>query len=809
MKKIDACKLRRKGGFTLVELIVVLVLLSVLSAVAVPTYLGYVDDNKAKQCETHRKTLASRLEEMSAMGSNIELTDEMINSDENGCPAGGTYTLSGTADGSTINSKTITCDKHGSTTAMLKNNSQVTAKSSTETEKKAEKEPEKTETNPPVKPTPVLSISITPNPVAMEKEQTQSLTANVVSKEHCEISSYEWRSDKDSIVSVSGSGQTATITAVNEGTCTIFCKAKATASAEAGGQSFDSTEASVQVTVNPAPSLSISLVEGQASAYTLGVGATQELDVIPNEIRCKNTSYSWSVTGGGGTAHIEGSNENAAVTIKADQAGECTLTCQATAISDVDNSTVISSSNEVTVNIKVASLSITVDTSSVSDEVEIGSPISLEALPTPRNCTVSKYNWWLEDGGKGVLNITEGGTAQTVVINAQTDGSCKVYCQAFAKPDGSEQEISSNTVEIPVSVKKEEKETGNLLKDAPNPILINACTNGNGVVGKVAGIYDRLRALENIKGGLWASSDTSVADFLCHTLNDQPWNLHMNVYRAGTFELTYTVDGQSETINAKVVYPHTDFQIKGYNGLTGENAARVGDTVILTAKINGDNSTDGPLNWVNDTPALIDISDISKEEKNTFVVKAKTLAAGTVTLHVSLLNEFTGEISVEDISFDVTDTPRSARQVEVGGGAKFDLSEWNVLCDAIKEGKVNELPLANLYYYTQGEANNIPIEDGSVIVYMRVKDKSLSWDGCNDDMTFKEYLDLNPDSFIPVKMNQYYIASFGNMTVPVGNVIKNSDGSRYFVCIKAFAGNPSNFTEEQLSEYFVEIPIAA
>ena len=69
MKRIDTYREKRRGGFTLVELIVVLVILSILASVAVPTYLGYVDDNKAKQCEIHRKALASRLEEMSVLVS--------------------------------------------------------------------------------------------------------------------------------------------------------------------------------------------------------------------------------------------------------------------------------------------------------------------------------------------------------------------------------------------------------------------------------------------------------------------------------------------------------------------------------------------------------------------------------------------------------------------------------------------------------------------------------------------------------------------------------------------------------------------
>lgn len=653
MKKIDACKLRRKGGFTLVELIVVLVLLAMLSAVAVPTYLGYVDDNKAKQCETHRKALASRLEEMSAMGSTASLTEEVLNSDENGCPAGGNYTLTPSADGE-INSMTIECSEHGSTTVLLKNNSQVTAKSNTETEKKVEKEPE--QTDPPVKPTPVLSISITPNPVAMEKEQTQNLTANVVSKEHCEISSYEWRSDNSNIVSVSGSGQTATITAVNEGTCTIFCKAIATASAEAGGQSFGSMEASVQVTVNPVPSLSISLAGGLASTYSLGVESTQWLNVIPTEVRCKNTSYSWSLTGGN-AVHIEGGNKNAAVTIKADQAGECILTCQATAISEVDNSTVISSSNEVVVNIKVASLSISVDPSSVSDEVEIGSPISLTALPTQKNCTVSRYNWWLENGGKGVLNITEGWNAQTVSINAQTNGSCKVYCQAFAKPDGSEQEISSNTVEIPVQVKEEETEPPVFAGEYD--ILVSGATSGGGDT-----IYTNL---SNAKpegwmnslpsGGVW-KADTEGAS--CPYNND--YAKIVDDSKALCYDFIYTVNGKQYKIKAQVVYPvlgdnlheHRGFWTKGSaTGSDDGNDLKLDTSQQLWLSYYPAYTTDrDTIRWYNQSEDIITFEDIWSVSGNS-IITVKAINPGTANVKVTIQNQYYNKEYSKTLSFTV------------------------------------------------------------------------------------------------------------------------------------------------------------
>lgn len=252
MKKIDACKLRRKGGFTLVELIVVLVMLAVLSAVAVPTYLGFVDDNKARQCETHRKALASRLEEMSAMGSTASLTEEVLNSDENGCPAGGRYELDDSPEGSDINSMTITCDKHGSTTVMLKNNSQVTAKSNTETEKKGG-EPETGKTEPPEPETsipkePKFSIIVHREKENMEVGETQILETSVEVQSDCTpTDNYTWDIPENFEIIGEQNGASIKIKAVSEGLlCAISCSSSAMV---ADGDPI-SASANTQVTVN-------------------------------------------------------------------------------------------------------------------------------------------------------------------------------------------------------------------------------------------------------------------------------------------------------------------------------------------------------------------------------------------------------------------------------------------------------------------------------------------------------------------------------------------------------------------------------
>ena len=61
MKKEKKWMNTRSFGFTLVELIVVLVILSILSAVAVPSVLGFIDDSKAKECRTQVEALTAEI----------------------------------------------------------------------------------------------------------------------------------------------------------------------------------------------------------------------------------------------------------------------------------------------------------------------------------------------------------------------------------------------------------------------------------------------------------------------------------------------------------------------------------------------------------------------------------------------------------------------------------------------------------------------------------------------------------------------------------------------------------------------------
>lgn len=79
MKKV----LKNKKGFTLVELMVVVAILGVLVAVAVPAYNGVTDSANKKVCATNIRTIESAI--LQAQVAGVELSDGTIgNNNETG-----------------------------------------------------------------------------------------------------------------------------------------------------------------------------------------------------------------------------------------------------------------------------------------------------------------------------------------------------------------------------------------------------------------------------------------------------------------------------------------------------------------------------------------------------------------------------------------------------------------------------------------------------------------------------------------------------------------------------------------------------
>ena len=102
-------KMLNNGGFTLVELLVVLVILAILSTAIIPSMLGYIDYSKELLCKVNRSTILRGWEYTKVMEPEVTLEQYFKSNDgyKRGavCPSDGTYTIE--AD------NTITCSIHG------------------------------------------------------------------------------------------------------------------------------------------------------------------------------------------------------------------------------------------------------------------------------------------------------------------------------------------------------------------------------------------------------------------------------------------------------------------------------------------------------------------------------------------------------------------------------------------------------------------------------------------------------------------------------------------------------------------------
>ncbi len=89
---------RMKKGFTLVEIMIVVAIIAILAAVAIPNFISYRKQSQATACVTNLKEIQSAKELWYMNNSaNPTLTD-LVGSDKKikttpVCPAGGSYTV--------------------------------------------------------------------------------------------------------------------------------------------------------------------------------------------------------------------------------------------------------------------------------------------------------------------------------------------------------------------------------------------------------------------------------------------------------------------------------------------------------------------------------------------------------------------------------------------------------------------------------------------------------------------------------------------------------------------------------------------
>lgn len=89
---------RFRNGFTIIELLIVILILAILMAVALPLYLGTLSSSERSACRTNMETIAHAEQSYRARHSPYAYTTDLsqLNSDlvsTPTCPAGGTYSV--------------------------------------------------------------------------------------------------------------------------------------------------------------------------------------------------------------------------------------------------------------------------------------------------------------------------------------------------------------------------------------------------------------------------------------------------------------------------------------------------------------------------------------------------------------------------------------------------------------------------------------------------------------------------------------------------------------------------------------------
>ena len=89
---------KRNQGFTLVEIMIVVAIIAILAAVAIPNFVKYRRNSQAAACVSNLKQIQAAVEQAKMAGTTPSSLSDLVGSDKYikstpTCPATGTYSL--------------------------------------------------------------------------------------------------------------------------------------------------------------------------------------------------------------------------------------------------------------------------------------------------------------------------------------------------------------------------------------------------------------------------------------------------------------------------------------------------------------------------------------------------------------------------------------------------------------------------------------------------------------------------------------------------------------------------------------------
>lgn len=121
-------RLRNRKGFTLVEMMIVVLIIGILVAIALPNFLKARENSQMRACAANMKQIQAAVEQWAMetrQAPDADLPTDVQALVTNGylkslpvCPAGGDYSFAGDKK---VNSYDIDCNVHGTLTDLLGN----------------------------------------------------------------------------------------------------------------------------------------------------------------------------------------------------------------------------------------------------------------------------------------------------------------------------------------------------------------------------------------------------------------------------------------------------------------------------------------------------------------------------------------------------------------------------------------------------------------------------------------------------------------------------------------------------------------